>query len=64
MLCILHVIEITSHNMFCFIQNLLSDISRKQSELNNVSKNAQLYQQAVKVRYSKLFLPLHHLTSR
>lgn len=31
-------------------QNLLSDIARKESDLNNVSKNAQLYQQAVKVR--------------
>jgi hypothetical protein len=30
-------------------QNLLSDIKKKESELNNVSKNAQLYQQAVKV---------------
>uniref|UniRef100_A0A3B4AJD0 Uncharacterized protein n=1 Tax=Periophthalmus magnuspinnatus TaxID=409849 RepID=A0A3B4AJD0_9GOBI len=30
--------------------NLLSDIARKESDLNNVSKNAQLYQQAVKVR--------------
>uniref|UniRef100_A0A4W5LJI3 Uncharacterized protein n=1 Tax=Hucho hucho TaxID=62062 RepID=A0A4W5LJI3_9TELE len=29
-------------------QNLLSDIKKKESELNNVSKNAQLYQQAVK----------------
>ncbi|XP_029013751.1 periplakin isoform X2 [Betta splendens] len=29
-------------------RNLLSDITRKQSELNNVSKNAQQYQQAVK----------------
>ncbi|KAJ4932725.1 hypothetical protein JOQ06_011140 [Pogonophryne albipinna] len=29
-------------------RNLLSDIARKESELNNVSKNAQLYQQAVK----------------
>lgn len=27
--------------------NLLSDIARKESDLNNVSKNAQLYQQAV-----------------
>uniref|UniRef100_A0A8C9SKY2 Periplakin n=1 Tax=Scleropages formosus TaxID=113540 RepID=A0A8C9SKY2_SCLFO len=29
-------------------RNLLSEIARKESELNNVSKNAQLYQQAVK----------------
>ncbi|KAL2101515.1 hypothetical protein ACEWY4_003276 [Coilia grayii] len=29
-------------------RNLLSDIARKESELNNVSKNAQVYQQAVK----------------
>ncbi|XP_007568356.1 periplakin isoform X2 [Poecilia formosa] len=29
-------------------RNLLSDISRKESDLNNLSKNAQLYQQAVK----------------
>ncbi|XP_005462919.1 periplakin [Oreochromis niloticus] len=29
-------------------RNLLSDITRKESDLNNVSKNAQLYQQAVK----------------
>uniref|UniRef100_A0A8D0A1L1 Periplakin n=1 Tax=Sander lucioperca TaxID=283035 RepID=A0A8D0A1L1_SANLU len=29
-------------------RNLLSDIARKESDLNNVSKNAQLYQQAVK----------------
>ncbi|KAK7938827.1 hypothetical protein WMY93_002153 [Mugilogobius chulae] len=29
-------------------KNLLSDIARKESDLNNVSKNAQLYQQAVK----------------
>ncbi|KAM3864041.1 periplakin, partial [Diretmus argenteus] len=29
-------------------RNLLSDIARKESELNNVSKNAQLYQHAVK----------------
>uniref|UniRef100_A0A8K9UAR0 Periplakin n=1 Tax=Oncorhynchus mykiss TaxID=8022 RepID=A0A8K9UAR0_ONCMY len=29
-------------------KNLLSDIKKKESELNNVSKNAQLYQQAVK----------------
>uniref|UniRef100_A0A674AJT2 Periplakin n=1 Tax=Salmo trutta TaxID=8032 RepID=A0A674AJT2_SALTR len=29
-------------------KNLLSDIKKKESELNNVSKNGQLYQQAVK----------------
>nr|XP_020463998.1 periplakin [Monopterus albus] len=29
-------------------RNLLSDIARKESDLNNVSRNAQLYQQAVK----------------
>uniref|UniRef100_A0A7N8Y1P7 Periplakin n=1 Tax=Mastacembelus armatus TaxID=205130 RepID=A0A7N8Y1P7_9TELE len=29
-------------------RNLLSDIARKESDLNNISKNAQLYQQAVK----------------
>uniref|UniRef100_A0A3Q4HD13 Periplakin n=1 Tax=Neolamprologus brichardi TaxID=32507 RepID=A0A3Q4HD13_NEOBR len=29
-------------------RNLLSDLARKESDLNNVSKNAQLYQQAVK----------------
>ncbi|KAG7505080.1 periplakin [Solea senegalensis] len=29
-------------------RNLLSDIARKESDLNNVSKNAQLYQQAVR----------------
>ncbi|KAM4530554.1 periplakin [Odontesthes bonariensis] len=29
-------------------RNLLSDITRKESDLNSVSKNAQLYQQAVK----------------
>lgn len=29
-------------------RNLLSDIARKESDLNNVSKNAQLYQQAIK----------------
>ncbi|TKS92301.1 Periplakin 190 kDa paraneoplastic pemphigus antigen 195 kDa cornified envelope precursor protein [Collichthys lucidus] len=29
-------------------RNLLSDIVRKESDLNNISKNAQLYQQAVK----------------
>ncbi|XP_056143559.1 periplakin [Lampris incognitus] len=29
-------------------RNLLSDIARKETDLNNVSKNAQLYQQAVK----------------
>ncbi|XP_076609734.1 periplakin [Chaetodon auriga] len=29
-------------------RNLLSDIARKESDLNNVSKNAKLYQQAVK----------------
>ncbi|XP_066499036.1 periplakin [Hoplias malabaricus] len=29
-------------------RNLLSDIARKEADLNNVSKNAQLYQQAVK----------------
>ncbi|XP_059203859.1 periplakin [Centropristis striata] len=29
-------------------RNLLSDIAKKESDLNNVSKNAQLYQQAVK----------------
>ncbi|XP_023149663.2 periplakin [Amphiprion ocellaris] len=29
-------------------RNLLSDIARKESDLNNVSKNAHLYQQAVK----------------
>ncbi|XP_041856858.1 periplakin [Melanotaenia boesemani] len=29
-------------------RNLLSDIARKESDLNSVSKNAQLYQQAVK----------------
>lgn len=42
------------------MQNLLSDIARKESDLNNVSKNAQMYQQAVKVRHSTLFVPLHH----
>uniref|UniRef100_A0A8C2CLS7 Periplakin n=1 Tax=Cyprinus carpio TaxID=7962 RepID=A0A8C2CLS7_CYPCA len=30
------------------VRNLLSDITRKESDLNNVSRNAQLYQQAVK----------------
>uniref|UniRef100_A0A8C2XSZ6 Periplakin n=1 Tax=Cyclopterus lumpus TaxID=8103 RepID=A0A8C2XSZ6_CYCLU len=30
------------------VKNLLSDIARKESDLNNVSKNAQLYQHAVK----------------
>nr|XP_046271255.1 periplakin [Scatophagus argus] len=29
-------------------RNLLSDIAKRESDLNNVSKNAQLYQQAVK----------------
>ncbi|XP_051572822.1 periplakin [Myxocyprinus asiaticus] len=29
-------------------RNLLSDIARKESDLNNVSRNAQLYQQAIK----------------
>uniref|UniRef100_A0A8B9HE32 SH3 domain-containing protein n=1 Tax=Astyanax mexicanus TaxID=7994 RepID=A0A8B9HE32_ASTMX len=29
-------------------RNLLSDITRKEADLNNVSKNAQLYQQSVK----------------
>ncbi|XP_062264058.1 periplakin [Platichthys flesus] len=29
-------------------RNLLSDIARKESDLNNISKNAQLYQHAVK----------------
>ncbi|KAM6905406.1 periplakin [Xenentodon cancila] len=29
-------------------RNLLSDIARKESDLNSISKNAQLYQQAVK----------------
>ncbi|KAF7652145.1 hypothetical protein LDENG_00100820, partial [Lucifuga dentata] len=29
-------------------RNLLSDIARKESDLNNVSKNAQLYQHAIK----------------
>uniref|UniRef100_A0A671UZ10 Periplakin n=1 Tax=Sparus aurata TaxID=8175 RepID=A0A671UZ10_SPAAU len=29
-------------------RNLLSDLARKESDLNNVSKNAQLYQQAVR----------------
>ncbi|XP_026870533.2 periplakin [Electrophorus electricus] len=29
-------------------RNLLSDIARKESDLNNVARNAQLYQQAVK----------------
>ncbi|MEQ2274752.1 hypothetical protein XENORESO_009774 [Xenotaenia resolanae] len=29
-------------------RNLLSDITRKESDLNNISKNAQLYQQAIK----------------
>ncbi|KAM9843656.1 periplakin [Aulostomus maculatus] len=29
-------------------KNLLSDIARKESDLNNVSKNARLYQQAIK----------------
>lgn len=42
-------LETTS--LFSSFQNLLSDIARKESDLNNVSKNAQLYQQAVKVRY-------------
>lgn len=37
-----------------FLQNLLSDLARKESDLNNVSKNAQLYQQAVKVSFSPL----------
>lgn len=36
-------------NYVCNVQNLLSDITRKESDLNNVSRNAQLYQQAVKV---------------
>ncbi|KAM9457669.1 periplakin [Clarias gariepinus] len=29
-------------------RNLLSDLARKESDLNNVSRNAQLYQQAIK----------------
>lgn len=32
---------------------LLSDITRKESDLNNVSRNGQLYQQAVKVLKSQ-----------
>uniref|UniRef100_A0A8C4FDW1 Periplakin n=1 Tax=Dicentrarchus labrax TaxID=13489 RepID=A0A8C4FDW1_DICLA len=36
------------------VRNLLSDIARKESDLNNISKNAQLYQQAVKVRHCAL----------
>uniref|UniRef100_A0A8C6L3X4 Periplakin n=1 Tax=Nothobranchius furzeri TaxID=105023 RepID=A0A8C6L3X4_NOTFU len=35
-------------------RNLLSDIARKESDLNNVSKNAQLYQQAVKLYLTEL----------
>lgn len=36
---------------------MLSDIARKESDLNNVSKNAQLYQQAVKVSFPVTY---HH----
>lgn len=43
-------------NSALFLQNLLSDIARKESDLNNVSKNAQLYQQAVKVSFSPLIV--------
>lgn len=32
-----------------FLQNLLSDISKKEADLNNISKHSQLYQQAIKV---------------
>lgn len=39
-----------------FLQNLLSDIAKKESDLNNVSKNAQLYQQAIKVHILHLWL--------
>lgn len=35
--------------LLCFLQNLLSDIAKKESDLNNVSKHGQLYQQAIKV---------------
>lgn len=35
--------------LFSSLQNLLSDIAKKESDLNNVSKNAKLYQQAIKV---------------
>lgn len=38
-----------NQNYVLNVQNLLSDITRKESDLNNVSRNAQLYQQAVKV---------------
>lgn len=38
-----------------FVQGLLSDIAKKESDLNNVSKNADLYQRAIKVRPSHLF---------
>ena len=31
------------------LQNLLSDISKKEADLNNISKHSQLYQQAIKV---------------
>lgn len=47
------------YQLFCFLQNLLSDIVRKESDLNNISKNAQLYQQAVKVRV--LHITIFHL---
>lgn len=40
---------LTFLSFFFFLQNLLSDIAKKESDLNNVSKNAQLYQQAIKV---------------
>lgn len=32
-----------------FLQNLLSDISKKEADLNNISKHSQFYQQAIKV---------------
>lgn len=38
-----------------FVQGLLSDIAKKESDLNNVSKNAELYQRAIKVRLPHLF---------
>lgn len=44
--------------LLLFLQNLLSDIARKESDLNNVSKNAHLYQQAIKVRS----LDMHQIT--
>lgn len=39
------------YNFKCVIlQNLLSDIARKESDLNNISRNAQQYQQGIKVK--------------